>query len=456
MSEQTPNERPYENDGSICDFCGRKRDQTGPLIESAANGRTVCICADCVLSCRRTFAEEARRQAIQQFAATPSPREIAHHLDTLVIGQDSAKRKLAIAVSSHYRRLLDHTDRLTRDAGVPSLATISDASLRDVVIEKANLLLVGPTGSGKTLLVKSLAEKLNVPFAIADATTLTEAGYVGDDVEVVLQKLLISAEYDLQAAQRGIIYLDEIDKIGKRGGSTATRDVGGEGVQQSLLKMLEGTRCSAPAHGSHKCGQSNCIEIDTTNILFICGGAFVGLGDIVSRRLGKRAIGFGGEQSGGETVAGDLLRQATAEDLVEFGMIPELVGRLPIVATLSELTVDDLVSVLTRPKNALLKQYRKLAQLHGADVRFTDEAVREIARLAYEHGTGARGLRSVVEAVMEKILFELPTTPGKLFLVTDKAVRGECIPKNISVAPLSHHVEACRDRRGANRQAARF
>lgn len=454
MSKQVQDEKVHGNDGAVCDFCGRKKDETGALVEASATGRIVFICHECVLSCQKTFQQEARNRSPLLLTPLLSPREIVRYLDSCVVGQNSAKQKLAVAVSTHYRRLLDNFDRQGRALDVPPLVTISDASLANVVIEKANVLLVGPTGTGKTLLAQSLAHMLNVPFAIADATSLTEAGYVGDDVETVLQKLLANANYDLQAAQRGIIYLDEIDKIGKRGGGTATRDVGGEGVQQSLLKMLEGTHCSVPPYGSHK-QQGQCIEFDTTNVLFICGGAFTGLERIVTRRLGKRSIGFGRQPGHEKVVENNVVRQVLAKDLIEFGMIPELVGRLPIVAMLDELTIDDLVHVLIKPKNALLKQYRKLAQLHGADVRFTDEAVCEIAGQAYERRTGARGLRSVVESVMEPILLDLSACAGQRFLITDKVVRGECSAKNISVAPLSHHLEELRNRRSAHRSVAR-
>jgi ATP-dependent Clp protease ATP-binding subunit ClpX len=344
-------------------------------------------------------------------ASIPTPKQIVAYLDQTVVGQDRAKRRLAIAVSNHYIRLLDALDR-TSPAPI-----VVDASLREVAIEKSNILLIGPSGSGKTLLAKTLAEYLSVPFAIADATTLTEAGYVGEDVESILYKLLIAADMDVQAAQGGIIYIDEIDKL--TGGRVHGKDLR-LGVQHALLKMIEGSIVNVPPSGGYRMPGETATPFDTTNILFICGGAFVGLEGIVSRRHGGGGIGF--DRTGREE-AERPLHHVLPEDLEGFGLIPELIGRLPVIVTLDALGVDDLVRILQEPKNSLLGQYRKLLAYHGADLEFTPGAIREVARIAHARLTGARGLRAVVEQVVEGVLFD--PSPWVTYRITEATVRGE-------------------------------
>ena len=365
----------------------------------------------------------------------PTPREIVAHLDRSVVGQDRAKRTLAVAVSNHFIRLLDAMDRASSDP------IVTDAGLRHVTIEKSNVLLIGPSGSGKTLLAKALAESLGVPFAIADATTLTEAGYVGEDVESVLHKLLLAAGMDVQAALRGIVYLDEIDKLG--GGRVyGTKDLR-LGVQHGLLKIIEGTVASVPPSGGYKLVGESCIPFDTSNVLFICGGAFVGLEEIIARRLGQGAS-FGFEQSGPahEVEASSPLHHVLPEDVEKFGLIPELLGRLPVIATLDDLGVEDLVRILQEPKNSLLGQYRKLLKYRHADLEFTEGAIREIARIAHERGTGARGLRAVVERILEPVLFD--PKPWMTTRITEETVRGGEPEYDLfslpSTAPLRHRL----------------
>lgn len=344
----------------------------------------------------------------------PTPREIVAQLDRFVIGQERAKRTLAVAVSNHFVRLLDAVDRV-------SIAPIvTDAALRHVAIEKSNVLLIGPSGSGKTHLAKALAQCLGVPFAVADATTLTEAGYVGEDVETVLHKLLMAAGGDVTEAQRGIVYLDEIDKLGG-GRAHGTKDMR-LGVQHALLKMIEGTVAQVPPRGGYKVVGESCIPFDTSNVLFICGGAFVGLGEIVARRIGRgSSFGFDQTSTACHDEATDPLHQVLPEDVEEFGLIPELIGRLPIITTLDDLGVEDLARILREPTNSLLAQYRKLLKYRHADLRFTDGAVQEIARLAHERGTGVRGLRAIVERVLENILFDpQPVT----YTITEATMRG--------------------------------
>ncbi|MCP4593919.1 MAG: ATP-dependent Clp protease ATP-binding subunit ClpX [bacterium] len=397
---------------SSCSFCGKNQRDAGPMVEGP---RDVYICKACVELCHNIIRQEMRKSATGHalFGAVMKPREVKEFLDSYVIGQEDAKRAVSVAVYNHYRRL-EHVDQ---------------ADKGDVELDKSNVLIVGPTGAGKTLLARTLSRMLNVPFAIGDATTLTEAGYVGEDVENVLLRLLQNADYDLESAQRGIIYVDEIDKVGRTTQNVSiTRDVSGEGVQQALLKMLEGTVSNIPPQGGRKHPEQQCIQMDTTNILFICGGTFVGLTDIIKRRIGQSAIGFANEAAPHDSAAAEaeLLAQVTPEDLVEYGMIPELVGRLPLISTLGPLDVSILVRILTEPTNALVKQYQKMFEYEGCELEFTDDALNYIAEHALERDTGARALRAVIEEFMLEIMFELPDRKktGR-YVVTEAVVRGE-------------------------------
>jgi ATP-dependent Clp protease ATP-binding subunit ClpX len=373
--------------------------------------KDVFICKSCVELCHNIIKQEVRKASASRaiIREIPTPREIHEFLNQYVIGQERAKRTLAVSIHNHYKRL-QHID-------------IADAD--DVEIDKSNMLIIGPTGSGKTLLAKTLARMLNVPFAIGDATTLTEAGYVGEDVENILLRLLQNAEYDLEVAQRGIIYIDEIDKIGRTSQNISiTRDVSGEGVQQSLLKMLEGTISNIPPQGGRKHPEQQYIQMDTMNILFMCGGTFVGLTDVIRRRLGHSAIGFANEGDPRDEIReeGEILAQVVPDDLVEYGMIPELVGRVPVLTTLDPLDVDTLVRILTEPRNALVKQYKKFFEYEGCQLEFAPSALRMLAEKALERETGARGLRAVMEELMLAPMYELPEHSGAGKKVVTKAV----------------------------------
>jgi ATP-dependent Clp protease ATP-binding subunit ClpX len=400
-----------------CSFCGKSQKQVKKLIA----GPGVYICDECVDLCNEIIDEELTETEEVSFSELPKPHEIFDFLDQYVVGQDKAKKILAVAVYNHYKRVRAG-QRMTDE---------------DVELQKSNILMVGPTGTGKTLLAQTLARLLNVPFAIADATALTEAGYVGEDVENILLKLIQAADFDIKRAETGIIYIDEIDKVARKAENPSiTRDVSGEGVQQALLKILEGTQASVPPQGGRKHPHQEFLQIDTTDMLFLCGGAFAGLEEVIQKRIGKNSVGFGAEvHSVDARRPAELLSEVLPEDLLGYGLIPEFIGRLPVIATVDELDIDDLVHVLTQPKNALVKQYEKFFEMDGVELLVTEEALRAIAEQAMNRGTGARGLRAIMEEVLLDTMYELPARSDIARVVIDEQVVRERV--NPTLVPIT-------------------